>query len=265
MGVSLLAEPEVHTLAEAGTSGGSAPALEAEPSATAQRLRSLAFELSVAESRERQRMARVLHDEVGQLLAMAQFRLSDLCSELAGHDALRQQIEDVRGLLREASQATRTATYELHSPVLQQLGLTAAIESLAERLQRDTRVSVRVTGALPPKPCAVDPVLFRVVRELLLNVQKHARASEVTVSLSADMHAIRIRIADDGVGFDAGDATSRFSPEGGFGLISAQAQMQGLGGSLLIESAPGCGAVAVLNMPLPGVMAAAHSPNLAQP
>jgi signal transduction histidine kinase len=221
----------------------------------ARRLQTLAFELTVAESRERQRIAHVLHDEVGQLLAMAQFRLSELRQDTPGGDTAGRAgaIEEIRTLLGQASRATRAATFELHSPVLQQLGLEAAVQGLAQRMRRmSSAMQVHLDADIAGLPLdeAVLPVLFRTVRELALNAQKHARAANLWITLDRDTQGLRIGVRDDGAGFDASDTAPRFSPEGGFGLFSAEAQVQAIGGRLVLESTPGHGTIATLTLAL---------------
>ena len=226
--------------------GGRAP--PADPD-TARQLQGLAFELTVAEARERQRIAHALHDEVGQLLAMAQFRLSELRQGAMSPDGgPSTTLEDVRLLLCQAAQATRAATFELHSPVLQQLGLVAAVQGLAHRLQRTSPMQVEVIAdpACPSLDEAVSSVLFRIVRELGLNAHKHAAASHLWITIDRDGPGLRIHVRDDGKGFDPASAAHRFGPEGGFGLLSAQAQMKAIGGRLDIESAHGRGTTVTL-------------------
>jgi len=228
------------------------------------RLQTLAFELTVAEARERQRIAHVLHDDVGQLLALAQFRLGELRQGLPEEAGLSTPFEELRQLLIQAARATRTATFELHSPVLQQLGLGAALQGLAQRLERGSNLRVHVAlhdfpddGTLGD---AVLSVLLRIVRELSLNAQKHAGATQLWIELGRDgAGRPRIQVRDDGVGFDARAAARRFTPEGGFGLVSAEAQMNAIGGRLSLESAPGAGTLATLSLgpgpwpaPVPG-------------
>ena len=219
--------------------------------ATTRRLQTLAYELTVAEARERQRIAHLLHDEIGQLLAMAQFRLSELGQSLASDAAgPASLVEELRLLLYEAGQATRAATFELHSPVLHQLGLEAALQSLAQRLQRGSKMRVHLVCELQDLSLAdaVLSVLLRAVRELSLNAQKHAKAANLWIVLGRDEGGLQIRVKDDGIGFNAGELTHRFSPEGGFGLVSAEAQMQAIGGRLTVDSSPGRGTTATLTL-----------------
>jgi signal transduction histidine kinase len=205
-----------------------------------QRLQALAYELTLAEARDRERLAQALHDDLGQLLAVAQLRLAECQNGAQGGPALAE----VRELLAQASRATRAASFELHSPLLQQLGLQAAIEGLADRL-RQAGLRVDCHGRLERLPLAdaVQAVLLRVVRELLANVRKHAQATQVALHLRADARRLRIAVLDDGLGL------SRAS-RSGFGLRSAEAQMQSLGGLLSVRRRPGGGTWAQLVLPL---------------
>jgi signal transduction histidine kinase len=219
------------------------------------RLQTLAYELTVAEARERQRIAQLLHDEIGQLLAMARLRLGELGQSLAVDGCQAGLLEELRSLLSQAAQATRAATFDLHSPVLHELGLEAALQSLAQRLQRGSKMRVHLSCELKSQPLAdtVLSVLLRTVRELALNAQKHAKATNLWITLNHDQTRLHITVKDDGVGFKVDATTCRFSPEGGFGLVSAEAQMQAIGGQLSIGSSPGCGTTAKIILALNNV------------
>jgi signal transduction histidine kinase len=233
------------------------PPARARDEGARQRLQTLAYELTVAEARERERIANGLHDSLGQLLAIAQFRLGELAAALepaagAPQARLAHKANELMALLAQASGETRRATFDLHSPLLRQLGLRAAIEGLGERLQRQSQLVVQVDGELDETSLAepVQAVLLRIVRELLLNAYKHARATQVQVHLGADETGrAQIRVCDDGCGFTRAPGGAGFSPEGGFGLASAEAQMQAIGGQLAVRSAPGQGAAVVLTLP----------------
>lgn len=216
---------------------------------TDEQLRTLAYEVTVAEARERERIALGLHDDIGQILAIIGLKLGELS---ALGDAQRALVDELRGLVSQAARATRSATFELSSPVLQQLGLQAAIESLLPRVQATADVRTTVAGALPqlPLPPQVLAVVFRVVRELLANMAKHARARHAHVSLHADAQQLVVAVIDDGQGFDAERPRVGFGPDGGYGLFSAQAQMEAIGGRLDVESAPGLGTRASIWLPL---------------
>ncbi|HET7865938.1 MAG TPA: histidine kinase, partial [Burkholderiaceae bacterium] len=137
-----------------------------------ERLQTLAYEITVAEARERARIATGLHDDIGQILAMAHLKLGELGASSTDADRSRHH-EELRSLLGQAVRATRTATFDLRSPLPRQLGLKAAIEALGDRIARACNLRVVVEGDAPaePPPEPELSIVFRVVRELLLNIQ----------------------------------------------------------------------------------------------
>ncbi len=212
-------------------------------------LQALAYELTVVETRERERIASGLHDEIGQLLTIAKLKLGEL-----GQCAQPSQgplVDELGSLLTEALRATRSATFDLSCPVLR-LGLCEALHSVAQRAS-GAGLQMQLEGQLPPLavPEPALTVVFRVVRELTLNVQKHAAASQAWIRPRCDGRTLVVSVVDDGRGFDHSAQRRRFDREGGFGLLSAQAQMQALGGWLELESAPGSGTRASAVLPLP--------------
>ena len=217
-------------------------------------LRTLAYEITVAEARERERIALGLHDEIGQFLTLARLKLGEL-RDIAASGPAAGLLDEVVALLAQASRATRSATFDLSSPVLR-LGLEQALRSLADRLARDSRLAVAFDCQLPPVllPEAVLAVVFRGVRELCLNVQKHAQAQQVGITAEADGHCLKVCVVDDGVGLRGARTGDGFSRSGGFGLASTQAQIQAIGGRLEIGSSSpqGRGTRATIVFPLPG-------------
>ena len=211
--------------------------------------RTLAYEITVAETRERERIALGLHDEIGQYLTLARLKLGEL-RQLPEPGRSAVLMDDIGTLLAQASRATRSATFDLSSPVLR-LGLEQALRSLAERLARDSPLDVTFEcGPVPTAlPEAVLAVVFRSVRELCLNVQKHANAGEVDITAQWDGHSLRVCVADDGIGFNAALPGS-FTQAGGFGLASTQQQMQAIGGALDLRSERGSGTRATLVLPV---------------
>ena len=228
------------------------------------RLKFLAYEVTVAEIRERTRVASELHDGLGQLLAIAQMRLDELEQSIDRADMLRQ-IAELRSLIAEASAEARSATFDLHSPVLKELGLQAAIEALGHRLARPGGTQVVIDGRIGALDLndTVQAIVLRVVRELLLNVYKHAHARHVAITLSSTSHMLTIRVSDDGQGFEAPQLPRPFSPQGGFGLPSAEAQMRALGGRLDLRSARGSGTTVTVSLNLLQNEAAAPCPSIA--
>jgi signal transduction histidine kinase len=185
------------------------------------------------------------------VLAIVGLKLGEL-GEASDPAARAELVNELRSLVGQAARATRTATFELSCPVLHQLGLQAAIESLAPRAQAASNLKLVVSGTLPPLrlPDQVLAIVFRVVRELVANVGRHAQARTARVQLYATGERLSVAVFDDGVGFDTTRPRAGFGPEGGYGLFSAEAQIQAIGGRLDIESAPGRGTRATILLPL---------------
>lgn len=214
------------------------------------RLRELAMQLEIAEERERRRIAAYLHDEIGQALTVLRMRLT---SELARDPTAprhEEALETIDNLIREV----RALTGELSPAVLYELGLAAAIEWLAERVGRQHGLAVRVVRESWPNAVPEDlgVVLFRVVRELLHNVVKHARATRIAVTLQAENGILRIKVEDNGVGFAVEQAMARSERAETFGLYSIRERLEHVGGRLVIHSQPGGGAVAEVLAPAGG-------------
>jgi PAS domain S-box-containing protein len=213
------------------------------------RLRSLASDLSLAEEKERRRIAVELHDQVGQTLALANLKLGVLREE-AEPGELAARLDEIRNYWQTAMAYTRSLTADLSPPVLYELGLEAALEWLVERqraLHEDLVFGFTDDGSPKPVDEDVRIVLFQAVRELLVNVVKHAEATSAAVTVSRVGDEVRVQVKDDGVGFDA----QALRPEGiEFGLYSIRERLRSLGGTVEIESRPGVGTVVGLCAPL---------------
>ena len=214
-------------------------------------LKSLASELSLAEERERRRIATELHDRISQSLVISKMMLEQL-RETETSDHVAGVLDDVCNLLSQTIGSSRLLTFDLGSPILYQLGLEAAVsEVLTEQVQKHNIATELEDDGLP-KPLDEDirGILFRMVRELLINVVKHARASKVKVSINRIDTAVRICVKDNGVGFEP-DKVTAFGPKtGGFGLFSIRERLEQLGGRLEIKSATGRGCTVIVMAPL---------------
>jgi PAS domain S-box-containing protein len=215
-----------------------------------EQLRSMATQLLLAEERERRRIASGLHDRIGQSLAVSKLKLGQLAAELPAEAAT--QLGQVRDLIDETIRDTRTLTFELSPPVLYELGLGAALEWLGERLQQQHGLRVELAGS--PRSLKVrgdlGVLLFQTVRELLMNVVKHARASVATVTAElADGH-VRISVQDDGVGFSTEALEGQDGERGGFGLFNVREHLGQVGGQLEVDSRPGAGTRASIVVPV---------------
>ncbi|OGR60960.1 MAG: hypothetical protein A2X36_09475 [Elusimicrobia bacterium GWA2_69_24] len=223
---------------------------EAEIRSYQEQLRSLAARLSWTEERERRAIAGNLHDHIGQTLALAKMKVAGL-ERIPAAEPSRRELAGLRNLIEESIQYTRSLTFELSSPILYELGLGSALEALAEQLQQKHGIPIAVASDRPhPLSDEIKVVLFKAVRELLMNAIKHSRAGRIRVDLSASGDVLEVRVEDDGAGFDPEPAAAAPGKSGGFGLFSIREGMRHCCGRFLVESAPGRGTRAVLTAPL---------------
>jgi signal transduction histidine kinase len=212
----------------------------------------MAFDATLTEERERRRIAIELHDQIGQSLALAEIKLTSVRGEVTG--ATRDAVEAAVGLLEQAIVDQRTLIFELSPPILYDLGLKEALAWLAEDVEKRHGIKIEIVddGADKPLEDAAKAIVFRAVRELVMNVLKHAQAPAAKVSLRrADDH-FHIEVEDPGVGFDP-DAPRDRPTRGGFGLLSVREQINRLGGTLQIQSAPQQGTVVTVRVPLQAI------------
>ncbi len=214
-----------------------------------ERLQRMAFDATLTEERERRRLAVVLHDGIGQHLALAQMSLASVREGVKG--VTRKAIDKVVALLVQSISDTRSLVSELSPPLLYELGITEALSWLSEEMSK--RHGMRVTLKDDNADKALDDTTaafaFRAVRELLMNALKHAESLAVNVSLRRTFDHLEILVEDAGVGFDPERLTS-VANEGGFGLMSVREQISRLGGTVEITSAKGRGTRAVVRVPL---------------
>jgi two-component system CheB/CheR fusion protein len=213
------------------------------------KLQRMAFDAAVAEERERRRIAADLHDHIGQSLALAQIKLTSTRDAVTG--APRTAIDEAVELLAQSAIDTRTLTFELSPPVLYDLGLKAALSWLVEDVEKRHGIRIELHDDEVDKPLdeATAALVFRAVRELLLNVFKHAKAPSAKVSLRRTGDHFDIDVEDAGVGFDPEDVALQ-SAAGGFGLFSVREQIGRLGGTLSVASAPHQGTRVSMRVPL---------------
>ena len=225
---------------------------EARILANQKQLRALTTQLLSVEDQERRSIATELHDSVGQILAFIKIEMGELRrAELPPN--LTQTVNHIREQVNEAIQQTRTLTFEISPPELYTLGLESALEELTQRFSQERQIECTVEDSQDPKPLTdqMKTLLYRSVRELLVNAAKHARASRVHVTVERVDDDIRIAVEDNGIGFD----TSRLqdhSPHrtAGFGLFSIRERLTHMGGGMYIQSDHEKGTKVVLWAPL---------------
>jgi signal transduction histidine kinase len=212
---------------------------------TRERLRRSALADSLAEERERRRIAIELHDDAGQILALARIKLSQAISE--GHES-NAALREALNLVTNAIAQTRRLTAELSPPILHEIGLEAALDWLAQRQGEENayRVEFLNDGMTEPFDEVVRVNVFQAVREIMRNVSRHADAGKVTLRVGCREGNLQVQVEDDGTGFDPGS----LRPDDGFGLFGIRERMGAIGGSLRIESSPGKGTRITLRAPL---------------
>ncbi|MHC4644992.1 MAG: PAS domain S-box protein [Planctomycetota bacterium] len=215
-----------------------------------EQLRSLASELSLAEERLRRRLATDVHDHIGQNLAISKIKLESLRQSVSSTE-LAASLGEISQMLAQTIESTRSLTFELSPPVLYELGFEAAVEWLV-RQARDAHglaAEFRTDGRQKILDDDVRVLLFQAVRELLVNVAKHARAQKVVVATRKLADEIQVCIEDDGVGFDTSRLAPRKYKPAGFGLFSIRERLGHIGGRLEVESRPNHGTRVTLVAP----------------
>ncbi|HEU4685359.1 MAG TPA: response regulator [Nitrospira sp.] len=216
------------------------------------RLQALATELTLAEQRERKRLAAELHDYLAQMLALGRMKTTQLRQKLGGAPSGAQQLAgEVDELFQRAGEYTRTLMAKLNPPALEDLGLAAALAWFAKQKPlHGLNIDIRATPQPVPLPDEQAVLLFQSVRELLINVAKHAQSDEALVSIHVDdEHRLCVEVRDHGRGFDPGRVRTS-DADSHFGLLSIHERMRAMGGRLDLDSAPGRGTKATLVLPL---------------
>lgn len=216
-----------------------------------EQLRSLASELSLIEERERRQIATSLHDNIGQTLALSYIKLGAL-QELTSSPSLAKSFKEIRELIEQAILYTKTLTSEISPPILYELGFEAAVEWLGEQIQNQYGILFNFEDDKQPKPLndEIRVILFHAVREVFINITKHAQARNVKVFVQREGNEIRISVEDDGVGFDISQINSHLGKSGSFGLFNIRERLNYIGGRLKIESKIGNGTHITLHAPL---------------
>lgn len=218
----------------------------AELSAAHESLRRLASHLSTLREQERAHIARNIHDDLGASFTALQLDLNWLRRQLAGEPPLQAHLDRMLEVTQTAMDATRRILNDLRPVVLDHLGLWAALETLLQDLQ--ARSGLRCRYLCPPdtesrrlEPAA-EIAVYRIVQELLTNVQRHARARSVSVSAVWGEDGLLLEVEDDGVGMRLPETRQTF------GILGMRERARAIGGDLELDSAPGAGLCARLRL-----------------
>ena len=216
-------------------------------------LRALALDITEAESRERKRLAQLLHDHFQQLASAAKLKVGLIRRRLGEDSPLHETILQAEALLSETIDASRSLATELSPPVLHDAGLEPALEWLARRMERDHEllVDVRVEPGCEPDNEQVRTILFECAKELLFNVHKHSGADRATLAVSMPSPGLlQLSVSDQGSGFDPFMVEVKPKPDGSFGLFSIKERLSLLGGIVRVRSHAGGGTQVLLTVPV---------------
>jgi signal transduction histidine kinase len=212
---------------------------------------------------ERQRLAREIHDTLAQDSASIVMHLeaAEGALQAGPHGetdslaAVQEHLDQARHTARESLAQARRLVWALRPDLLEGASLTTALERVVARWSRDNGVAARAntTGTPYRLPAEVEVTLLRAAQEALANIRKHAQASQVAVTLSYMGDLVVLDVQDDGLGFcpEGPVAPPAGQARGGFGLTAMRERVEQLGGTLLIESAPGEGTTLVIEVPTP--------------
>ena len=207
----------------------------------AEALRELSLQLSRAEDKERRRIARELHDSTGQKLAALSMTVGLLSDATGAPDRKTEQMfANCLAMIQQCAQEIRTLSYLLHPPLLDELGLAAAIGNYAEGFSKRSGVPVALDAppGLERLPAEVEVALFRVVQESLGNIHRHAGASAARLRLTCDAEQVTLEVSDQGRGLSAETIRAIAAGRGsaGLGIAGMRERLRLLGGRLEIES-----------------------------
>jgi signal transduction histidine kinase len=216
---------------------------------TQRELRALTGRLLQVQEGERRRIARELHDDLNQRLAVLAIEL-ELLGQVPPETAARlcERLNDLCARVKQLSSAVHALSHNLHPSKLEQLGLVASVRGLCKEYMQAHDLVVEFSDKQIPPSISEDTALclYRIAQEALRNVAKHSGARHVLVELSGSEAAVSLRIVDDGVGFDLR------APDGkeGLGLVSMRERLHLVGGTIDIDSRPSEGTRIDVRVPM---------------
>jgi signal transduction histidine kinase len=209
-------------------------------------LQKLSARLVDAQETERRAISRELHDEVGQALGLLLMDAGRLSNQLGSSNETGQQlVGNIKTVAERTVQTVRNMALLLRPSMLDDLGLVPAVEWYAREMSRrgEIEVEVRAENVSEELPDEVKVGVYRIVQEAVNNVQRHAKAKNAVVELEQTGNAIRVKVTDDGSGFDPKRAR-------GMGLLGMEERVKRLGGTIEIDSRPGAGTMVGAELPL---------------
>jgi len=214
----------------------------------------LGLKIIKAQEKERQRVARDIHDGPAQMMSNVVLK-AEICERLIDSDPeqARMELQNLKKIVRDSLQDVRKIIYNLRPMSLDDLGLVPTLQRYVLTFQEETGISVSfiTKGSQPELKPVISLTVFRIVQEALNNVVKHAKANTVVMQLEFLEDSLRLFVYDDGVGFDTARLKERNEDiSSGFGLVSMKERIELLGGDMRISSEPGKGTRLNIIIPL---------------
>lgn len=214
-------------------------------------LRKMASELSLAEERERRNIAEELHDSIGQTLAMSNLKIGGLKKKTTDPKIVKP-LGEFHLMIQKLIKSVRSLIFQLSPPILYEFGFESATEWLAEQMTRQNKIPISFSTDQQEKPLSEDMavMLYKAVRELLMNIGKHSQASEASIQLARKKDHLYITVKDNGIGFDPNRKYYKENATGGFGLFNMRDRLDYHNAKVDIESLPGKGSTFIIRAPL---------------
>ena len=228
-------------------------ALMKEMETRSRRLAALSTRVARAQEEERERIARELHDGLGQALTAIKLDVTAARRNLGGDlGDVSESLEKARRVAEESLDELRRMVFDLRPPALDHLGLVAALESYCRAFEQRFKIAVSVSadGLKSRLPFEVETALYRISQEALTNISKHAEASRCSLKLQHTRDEIALVVQDNGRGFDAAAIAEPNGSLRGIGILSMERRAEDLGGAFRIESRPGEGTAILVAVPL---------------
>ena len=211
-------------------------------------LRALSAYLINAQEHERRRLARELHDDFGQRIAVLGMRTNRAIEQLHKNPKEAEEIlQSISGEVSMLNLGLRELSHRLHPSTLEDLGLIAALRSLIAGFRDDgIDISFRLPDEIPALTADAATAIYRITQEALRNALKHAPGAPVHVTLGTEDNSVQLTIRDDGPGFDL----TKIRLQGGLGILNMNERARLVNGTLLLNSRPGDGTVVIVRVPV---------------
>lgn len=216
-----------------------------------EQLRELSIRLMTTQDEERRRIAREMHDSAGQTMAMLSMNLAQICDQFGDtNPKLGELATQARNLAKELEQEIRTTSYLLHPPMLDELGLRAAlfwyVEGLAQRGAIQVSLAVAEFDRLPAD---LELTIFRIVQECLTNIHRHSKSKTAQINVLIESGTFAIEVRDFGEGISAQNLAKIRKGAGGVGLRGIRERLRPYAGEIKIDSQKGSGTVIRITLP----------------